>query len=225
MIITCASCQKRYLIEKEDLGPQGRVVRCVSCGHTWDQKPMEESVNYVDFSSDTLAHKSAPSPSFVNQVIGWGFYVLSLFVLIGGLYFARASLVSLWPVTAQAYRFLGVPVSNPYENLALSKVTPSVNGSDGLEEISVRGQVVNEGREVAALSTITLSAYGPCKRASLWSKMKGSFTRSGAVPKDLCVLDSWRVMLGETRIFPGEKLNFETRPHPVPHATNILVEF
>jgi len=187
---------------------------------------MEENVNYVDFSTDTLVHKSASTtPSFVNQVIGWGFYVLSLFVLIGGLYFARTSIVSLWPITAQAYRFLRIPVPNPYENLNIAKITPSVSRNDGHEEISVRGQIINEGQEVAALSALTLAAYGPCKDASLWSKFKGSFGRGNAVPKDLCVLDSWRVTLGETRIFPGERLNFETKPRAVPHATNILVEF
>ena len=44
MIVTCKTCQKRYLIEKDDIGSKGRQVRCVSCGYSWQQYPIEETV-------------------------------------------------------------------------------------------------------------------------------------------------------------------------------------
>lgn len=225
MIITCASCQKRYLLEKEELGPEGRLVRCVACGHTWHQKPMEETVNYVDFSAETIVQKRASSSSLTNRVVGWGFYVLSLFMLLGGLYFTRTTIVSFWPATAGAYRLAGIPIHSPYEILKIEKLTSLVEGKEGQETIAVRGQVVNESQEVIPLSSLRLSAYGPCSKASLWSKVKRSLGRENSIPKNLCVLDSWRVTLGETRIFPGEKVHFETKPRLVPDATNILVEF
>lgn len=37
MILTCPQCQTQYSLETAKLGVSGRVVRCVSCSHTWFQ--------------------------------------------------------------------------------------------------------------------------------------------------------------------------------------------
>ncbi|MBI3441234.1 MAG: zinc-ribbon domain-containing protein [Proteobacteria bacterium] len=37
MILTCPQCQSQYNLDPDKLGVSGRVVRCVSCSHTWFQ--------------------------------------------------------------------------------------------------------------------------------------------------------------------------------------------
>ncbi len=37
MNLTCPSCATTFVVETEQLGPDGRQVRCGSCGHSWHQ--------------------------------------------------------------------------------------------------------------------------------------------------------------------------------------------
>ena len=37
MLITCSSCNSKYLVNSADLKPNGRIVRCAKCGLNWYQ--------------------------------------------------------------------------------------------------------------------------------------------------------------------------------------------
>ena len=37
MLITCSSCNSKYLVNSADLKPNGRIVRCAKCGFDWFQ--------------------------------------------------------------------------------------------------------------------------------------------------------------------------------------------
>ena len=37
MIISCSSCNSKYLVNSADLKPSGRTVQCARCGHNWFQ--------------------------------------------------------------------------------------------------------------------------------------------------------------------------------------------
>ena len=46
MLLTCPSCNSKYLVNSADLKPEGRTVRCVKCRFDWFQTPdlYEEAV-------------------------------------------------------------------------------------------------------------------------------------------------------------------------------------
>jgi predicted Zn finger-like uncharacterized protein len=39
MILTCPACAARYRLADDAIPPEGRIVRCASCQHSWHEKP------------------------------------------------------------------------------------------------------------------------------------------------------------------------------------------
>ena len=37
MLVSCSSCNSKYLVNSADLKPNGRIVQCARCGHNWFQ--------------------------------------------------------------------------------------------------------------------------------------------------------------------------------------------
>ena len=62
MLISCNSCNSKYLINSADLKPDGRNVKCANCGNQWFQ----ESQNFDDNGKETLFTEVNDS-DLVNQ--------------------------------------------------------------------------------------------------------------------------------------------------------------
>ena len=45
MLISCNSCNAKYLVNSADLKPSGREVQCAKCGNQWFQQDTLESAN------------------------------------------------------------------------------------------------------------------------------------------------------------------------------------
>lgn len=53
MILTCPECASSYFVDDSKVGPQGRVVRCASCGARWTARN-EDAVDLFDEPSDSV---------------------------------------------------------------------------------------------------------------------------------------------------------------------------
>src|ERR1700722_6884239 len=96
MIVTCKTCHKRYLIEKEDIGSQGRQVRCVSCGYSWQQHPVEETVAVIPPKPATF------DPGYTAEIrpkrkIPWILFTGIILTVMVCVYILRVPLVAEWP--------------------------------------------------------------------------------------------------------------------------------
>ena len=40
MILTCSSCEKKFVVPDQAITADGRVVQCGSCGNKWKQFPI-----------------------------------------------------------------------------------------------------------------------------------------------------------------------------------------
>ena len=60
MILSCPSCQSRYVVPDSAIGPTGRKVRCAGCRFSWFQEPPPLELN-PDFEP-ALAASAAPAP-------------------------------------------------------------------------------------------------------------------------------------------------------------------
>ena len=43
MILSCKSCEKKFVVPDNAIGASGRLVQCSSCGNKWKQFPVKET--------------------------------------------------------------------------------------------------------------------------------------------------------------------------------------
>ena len=59
MLISCSSCNSKFLVNSADLKPNGRTVQCAKCGHNWFQT--------ASIDNDEVLNHSAPSTNNVKK--------------------------------------------------------------------------------------------------------------------------------------------------------------
>ena len=52
MILTCNSCEKKFVVPDEAITSSGRIVQCGSCGNKWKQFPIKNEL--IDTSIDKI---------------------------------------------------------------------------------------------------------------------------------------------------------------------------
>jgi len=104
MLISCSSCNSKFLVNSADLKPNGRTVQCAKCGHNWFQtasldkeEVLSHSAPSTNDENKNLNHQNSevvnlPSTyvkeqkvSIVNSIL----IVVFTFVLLWGIWFLK----------------------------------------------------------------------------------------------------------------------------------------
>ena len=141
MILTCPACATSYFVPDDAIGPNGRRVRCKSCGHDWratlEDEPLELSPASEDASAETGFGKrdetpdslaETPAPELprafrakaeqqrkmrraATQGAIWAGLAVVFLSLLGAAYAFRLPIVQAWPQAAAVYKLVGAPVN------------------------------------------------------------------------------------------------------------------
>jgi len=165
MILTCPECASRYFVDDTRIGPEGRKVRCASCGHAWRQawqapvaETLAEPLSFApaadtdptaepaklrgaraDVSSrlrdEAVEKRKTREAAAVGAV--WAVLGAGFLILALGAAIFRTDVVRILPATAGAYAFVRMPV-NP-TGLAIEAVQGGPGLQDGRAALTVKG--------------------------------------------------------------------------------------
>lgn len=138
MILTCPSCATSYFIPDDTVGPNGRKVRCQSCGEVWrasNDEPLELTVapepkviarSEPEPEPASLAETPAPElpKAFraraeqqrrlrraATHGVVWSGLASAFVALIVSAFLFRVEVVEMFPRAAAAYAMVGAPVN------------------------------------------------------------------------------------------------------------------
>ena len=201
MILTCPDCATRYFVDETKLGPQGRKVRCASCGASWRAETEVEALDLTPVAAATPAEPAMEAPvrpaealpkSFRAQAearrrtrqavavgVVWASLSASFVVLILAAVVFRVQVVRLWPRTAGAYAAVRLPV-NPL-GLSPEGVQASPGLRDGRAMLFVRGVERNVEGAPRAPAPLRVSLYdkGGARLASEVVRVDGTALKPG----------------------------------------------
>jgi predicted Zn finger-like uncharacterized protein len=212
MILTCPECATSYFVDETKIPTEGRLVKCAACGARWTayneveaepapeeapvaaevEAPEEvETADLAEPESEDLpkafrarqAEERKVREAATNGVV-WAAMagVLALLIAVAAVF--RIEVVHLWPKTAQAYAWAGLPVNSLGLVIEGVRVEPSLQ--EGHAALSVSGMIRNVKEEAIT---------APPLRVSLINKAGKRVTTKIAQPADALVPP------GETRHF------------------------
>ena len=213
MILTCTECSTSYNVDAAKIPPEGRTVKCASCEHRWTAYPVAEApdtvldvvspvspvepadsqvdVDPVEVTAKELPKEFRAKAADVRKVrqaattgVVWAAMAAALVVMIAIAAVFRINVVSLWPKTAAAYAWVGMPVNSLGLTIEGVRAEPALQ--EGHAALSVSGMFRNvKDRAVSA----------PPLRISLLNKQGRLLATKIALPADALVPP------GETRHF------------------------
>lgn len=213
MILTCSACSTRYIVDPVLLGPEGRTVRCASCGHQWHQKAPADFPRMLEPEPPPQAPPPrAPGsnlPGFPRRsrqpgaAVAWAALVLALLVVFGAAVAAREAVVAAWPPASRLYAALGLATEPPGTGLEFRNVTTTRRLEGDREVVVIEGEVVNVSNQ---------DRHVPPLRAALTAKDRE--------------LSNWTFEATQSRLLPGESARFVTRTdQPTEGATGLSLRF
>jgi predicted Zn finger-like uncharacterized protein len=211
MILTCPECATAYFVDETKIPAEGRMVKCASCKHRWmaHAAPAEpEADEALDLAAaEPVADETDAEPGFDGELdlpkvfrakaadsrkvkeaatagIVWAGMAAALVLLVALAAVFRMNVVNLWPKTAAAYAWVGLPVNSLGLTLEGVRAEPALQ--DGHAALSVSGMFRN-------VKDVPITA--PPLRISLLNKSGKAITTKIAQPADPVV------PAGETRHF------------------------
>ncbi|MEM0984981.1 MAG: MJ0042-type zinc finger domain-containing protein [Pseudomonadota bacterium] len=126
MIITCDVCQTTYHADAGSIGPDGRQVKCASCGHSWFVRADEPSSGSRPGTSPAhttylrTVHERQVKRSRIAALSAWAGTAAVAFSLLAAAVIQRDSVVKRFPAMATAYAAIGLPANRfgvAFENI------------------------------------------------------------------------------------------------------------
>jgi len=177
MILTCPECATRYFVPDDKVGPDGRAVKCSSCGNRWTAHGEPALELFVDAHEgatvrqvvDPLAEEPPVSalpgeelPKVFRQKadtdrrvreavttgIVWAGMAVALMAMVGAAVVFRVHVVQLWPGSASAYASVGLPVNRL--GLTIENIHAEAALEDGHAALAVTGVIRNVEDKAAA---------------------------------------------------------------------------
>jgi predicted Zn finger-like uncharacterized protein len=191
MILTCPECATRYFVDDERIVPQGRAVRCASCGARWTAKPDEPLELVATPEEGAVAVEPFPRPERAADVrdlpadelprvfrdraqtqrkvrhaattgVVWAVLAGVFVILLGAAVVLRQDIATLWPRTAGAYAMAGLPVN--LVGLAIENQHAQPALKDGRAALVVSGSLRNIRDRPVAAPPLRISLLNPAGR-------------------------------------------------------------
>ena len=111
MLLTCSSCNSRYLLNSAELKPNGKTVKCAMCGHEWfqDHISSEEDLFNIQKNDNLTNLKEDKSDSNINTNLPAAYIeektpklFNSIFIII----FISLAIVFFWQIKNEGRSFL-----------------------------------------------------------------------------------------------------------------------
>jgi len=134
MILTCPACATSYFVPDTAIGPNGRRVRCKSCGHDWRAVSEDAPLDLAEVAAavapasplDAPLNEDPATPpplpqafrareqerrrarEAVRQGLAWGLLIVLIMAVLVSAYIWRDSIVARVPGLATAYKAVGI---------------------------------------------------------------------------------------------------------------------
>ena len=149
MIINCTTCEARYLVTEEQIGPVGRSVKCSKCGTKWFQAALpDEPVVVVQrpyvpppiAPPQHVASRGVQTPKRRGAIVLTG-SVFVLAVIVGMSFLYGRNISGEWEFMQGFYETAGAPVDLPSLTVQVTDFV-RYEDPDGFS-LSVTGVIAN----------------------------------------------------------------------------------
>ena len=173
MIITCPACSARYNLTAQQIGDQGRKVKCVKCEHVWHQEPVEkkkkaekpkekppiapESTTVLssieaDLAADHAAHrKKMMSMMLIAAVVSFSLLGTAAYMMREQIALAKANIVAM--VTGEEVKR---PV-DPMKGLVFGEIDRTLFEDGKNMRMEFRGTVTNTSKVIVQVPEIRVA--------------------------------------------------------------------
>jgi predicted Zn finger-like uncharacterized protein len=169
MLIVCPSCASTYSLTREQLGVEGRSVRCARCRETWFAATIDATPEEADLVAPAVVAITGPKPGKLDAILRvplrmwqeakaaparWlsrlptpqrppagALTGAALAMLVAAFVLQRETFVALAPQTAKLYAALGLPVN--LRGLEFASVNTAMGMDEDQPVLIVQGEIRN----------------------------------------------------------------------------------
>ncbi|AUG54193.1 DUF3426 domain-containing protein [Thalassospira marina] len=166
-----------------------------------------------------LANNDDAAPKSKKGIIGWIVLILIIAGVGAGAFFAKDTLITLWPPIAKVYSMVGLEVPHVGEGLDIKEMPPTREEEDGVDVLVVRAEIVNVSSIDRPLPYLLIELLDPLDRVVQRKKVALIYDQEAAQTEPGMPIQEQILPVGKT-------LNVETKIRkPNPTATRLQVTF